>query len=519
MSGLWILFCVMVATGEILPAPAAAPTKPSTSVNRSTPSADALSRDASALSGTASSHDPDTASVRPTLPGEPLPAPRMIGGQSKASKMVAANIDMQLPPPGPGPDSVKVGWGIDKTDNALYMVVQIAPDAIAAFAAGVRGQELPCTIPPALRGRVEKVIIRIGTGSVEQNPPESELVRMPLSNSNSARIANLDMRSSVAIDTPRTGSEVIPTAGTTQLPAIPGFSSAPSMTNEVLPTNVPPAMPSTMNPPPLNTPVYSNPVVTNPPPALPSTSPTAASNPAWNTTASTPSTYTNDGFQPAPRSVPSSLIPFGSSRTPSTVPTATSTQGNVTYGGTAPNPNAQGSLNGQGGAYNYNPNGVPLVASNPPGVYPPGMGPNPGSDPGLGYGPGGQSSQPNYGNYAGGNFAGAQPYGNPNYNPNHTLTTPVLPIPQLANRPFPSTSGSSTSGTLPTSRDFDRTDLNGNETNRSSSFTRSASLVPFFFVLSFILNIYFGLWLNHLSVKYRHLLGSVRGLSPAELDR
>jgi hypothetical protein len=514
MSGLWILFCVVVATGEILPAPAAAPTKPSTSVNRSTSSADALSREAGAVSDAGVSHDPDAASVRPTLPSEPLPAPRMLGGQAKASKMVAANIDMQLPPPGPGPDSVKVGWGIDKSDNALYMVVQIAPDAIAAFAAGARGQELPCTIPPPLRGRVEKVIIRIGTGAVEQNPPESELVRMPLSNANAARIANLDMRSSVAIDAPRTGSEVISTAGTTQLPGIPGFSSAPSMTNEVLPTNVPPAMPSTMNPPPLNTPVYSN-----PPPSLPSTSPNGASNPAWNTTASTPTTYTNDGFQPAPRSVPSSLIPFGSSRTTSPNPTASNNaQGNVTYGGTVANPNGAGT-NGPGAANGYNQNNVPMVASNPPGIYPPGMGTNPGSDPGLGYGPGGQSNQPNYGNYAGGNFAGAQPYGNPNYNPNHTLTTPVLPIPQLANRPFPSTSGPSTSGTLPPARDFERTDLNGNEPNRSSSFARSASLVPFFFVLSFILNIYFGLWLNHLSVKYRHLLGSVRGLSPAELDR
>ena len=44
------------------------------------------------------------------------------------------------------------------------------------------------------------------------------------------------------------------------------------------------------------------------------------------------------------------------------------------------------------------------------------------------------------------------------------------------------------------------------------------SLVPFFLVLSFILNVYFGLWLNHLSTKYRHLLGSVRGLAPNSLE-
>jgi hypothetical protein len=49
--------------------------------------------------------------------------------------------------------------------------------------------------------------------------------------------------------------------------------------------------------------------------------------------------------------------------------------------------------------------------------------------------------------------------------------------------------------------------------------TRPGSWVPFFLVLSFILNVYFGLWLNHLSTKYRYLLANVRGLSASDLER
>jgi hypothetical protein len=45
------------------------------------------------------------------------------------------------------------------------------------------------------------------------------------------------------------------------------------------------------------------------------------------------------------------------------------------------------------------------------------------------------------------------------------------------------------------------------------------SLVPSFFDLSFLLNVYFGLWLSHLSTKYRYLLGSVPGVSAIDLGR
>lgn len=87
-------------------------------------------------------------------------------------------------------------------------------------------------------------------------------------------------------------------------------------------------------------------------------------------------------------------------------------------------------------------------------------------------------------------------------------SNPVLPIPQVASRPLPSTANPPAL-TLPTAPHRD-VDLGG--------ASPRGSLVPFFLVLSFILNVYFGLWLNHLSTKYRHLLGSVRGLAPSTLE-
>ncbi len=507
MSGLWILLACFFGTGEILPAPVAAKGSPST--ENAIVKKDVASEGQDFVSDQVS---PQTSSRNRDREGEPLPAPRTMSATSKSNKLVAANVDMAVPQA--GADSVRIGWGIDKLDNTLYMVVQIAPDAIAAFAAGPRGQELPCTIPPALRGRVEKVIIRVGVGPVEQNPPESELVRMPLLSSNQARIANLDMRSSVSIDAPRGASDVIPTVSTTQLPSVPSYGSSPGGTGEVLPTTVPPAYPSTATmPTPIgSTPFPSTSSVPNPVPGLPSTTPngtgtnlTAGSSwpnpPATSpTTYGNPATYSNDGFQP-PRTVPSTLNPFGSSRPTGNPPT--SGQGNVTYGSsTTP------TQPGAGYGYPSGNGNVPLMANNNQGVYPPGWN---GQD---ANGAHATAGPPGYGNYV---SANNPPYTNPGFGTqaNGPLTNPVLPIPQLANRPLPTTSGGTT-----TVRDPQRYDSYGSDPLKGTMASpRTSSLVPFFFVLSLILNIYFGLWLNHLSTKYRHLLGNARGLSVAELDR
>lgn len=393
-------------------------------------------------------------------PDELLPAPK--NESLPKPLMVSSNMEPQLPI-GTAPEC-KIGWGTDSADRSMYLVIQLAPSSIAQFAAGGNSMELESLIPPALRGRIHKVIIRVGNGPVEQSPPESELDRLPPLNastipSGSASeplISNLDMRSPVNIDFPksaeRSSPEIIATSGT-QLPVVPGLT-LPSTPSPILPPSNVAAQPSTS---------YT---------AQPSTS-YAAQPPASNN-------YATDGFAPMPRSVPSTLNPFGKSGLANTT---TTSQGNVTYNSSVPhlatNPNP--------------PNGGYVLPNDSYAGYP--------QQPQNGY------SQGAYGNqgypatqYAQNTYAG------------QGITNPVLPIPQVASRPLPSTTAppTLTSHTLP--------NFNTDRDQALANASPRGSLVPFFLVLSFILNVYFGLWLNHLSTKYRHLLGSVRGLAPNSLD-
>ena len=393
-------------------------------------------------------------------PDELLPAPK--NESLPKPLMVSSNMEPQLPI-GTAPEC-KIGWGTDSADRSMYLVIQLAPSSIAQFAAGGSSMELESLIPPALRGRIHKVIIRVGNGPVEQSPPESELDRLPPLNASTIPsasaseplISNLDMRSPVNIDFPksaeRSSPEIIATSGT-QLPVVPGLT-LPSTPSPVLPPSNVPAQPSTS---------YA---------AQPSTS-YAAQPPASNN-------YATDGFAPMPRSVPSTLNPFGKSGLANTT---TTSQGNVTYNSSVPhlatNPNP--------------PNGGYVLPNDSYAGYP--------QQPQNGY------SQGAYGNqgypatqYAQNTYAG------------QGITNPVLPIPQVASRPLPSTTAppTLTSHTLP--------NFNTDRDQALANASPRGSLVPFFLVLSFILNVYFGLWLNHLSTKYRHLLGSVRGLAPNSLD-
>jgi hypothetical protein len=348
--------------------------------------------------------------------------------------------------------------------------------------------ELESLIPPALRGRIHKVIIRVGNGPVEQSPPESELDRLPPLNAstipsgsaNEPLISNLDMRSPVNIDFPksaeRSSPEIIATSGT-QLPVVPGLT-LPSTPNPVLPPSNVAAQPSTSYTAQPSTSYTAQPSTSYA--AQPSTS--YAAQPSTSYAAQPPASnnYAADGFAPMPRSVPSTLNPFGKSGLANTT---TTSQGNVTYNSSVPhlatNPNP--------------PNGGYVLPNDSYAGYP--------QQPQNGY------SQGAYGNqgypatqYAQNTYAG------------QGITNPVLPIPQVASRPLPSTTAppTLTSHTLP--------NFNTDRDQALANASPRGSLVPFFLVLSFILNVYFGLWLNHLSTKYRHLLGSVRGLAPNSLD-
>jgi len=409
-------------------------------------------------------------------PDELLPAPK--NESLPKPLMVSSNMEPQLPI-GTAPEC-KIGWGTDSADRSMYLVIQLAPSSIAQFAAGGSSMELESLIPPALRGRIHKVIIRVGNGPVEQSPPESELDRLPPLNASTIPsasaseplISNLDMRSPVNIDFPksaeRSSPEIIATSGT-QLPVVPGLT-LPSTPSPVLPPSNVPAQPSTSYAAQPST-SYA---------AQPSTSYAAQPSTSYAAQPQASNNYATDGFAPMPRSVPSTLNPFGKSGLANTT---TTSQGNVTYNSSVPhlatNPNP--------------PNGGYVLPNDSYAGYP--------QQPQNGY------SQGAYGNqgypatqYAQNTYAG------------QGITNPVLPIPQVASRPLPSTTAppTLTSHTLP--------NFNTDRDQALANASPRGSLVPFFLVLSFILNVYFGLWLNHLSTKYRHLLGSVRGLAPNSLD-
>ena len=331
--------------------------------------------------------------------------------------------------------------------------------------------ELESLIPPTLRGRIHKVIIRVGNGPVEQSPPESELDRLPPLNasttpsglSSESLISNLDLRSPVNIDYPksaeRSSPEIVSTSGSPQVPLVPGLT-LPATPSPVLPPSG--GVPSNMQP--------SNMQPSNslPPSSYYASQPSSSNN------------YAADGFAPMPRSVPSTLNPFGKSGLANT---STTNQGNVTYNSSVPhlatNPNPPS------GGYVLPNDGYAAYAQQPQNGYSQGVYPN------NGY-PATQYAQ--------------NPYAS------QGITNPVLPIPQVASRPLPSTTAppTLTSHTLP--------NFNTDRDQALANASPRGSLVPFFLVLSFILNVYFGLWLNHLSTKYRHLLGSVRGLAPGSLD-
>jgi hypothetical protein len=417
-------------------------------------------------------------------PDELLPAPK--NESLPKPLMVSSNMEPQLPI-GTAPEC-KIGWGTDSADRSMYLVIQLAPSSIAQFAAGGNSMELESLIPPALRGRIHKVIIRVGNGPVEQSPPESELDRLPPLNASTIPsasaseplISNLDMRSPVNIDFPksaeRASPEIIATSGT-QLPVVPGLT-LPSTPSPILPPSNVAAQPSTSYTAQPSTSYTAQPSTSYA--AQPSTS--YAAQPSTSYAAQPPASnnYATDGFAPMPRSVPSTLNPFGKSGLANTT---TTSQGNVTYNSSVPhlatNPNP--------------PNGGYVLPNDSYAGYP--------QQPKNGY------SQGAYGNqgypatqYAQNTYAG------------QGITNPVLPIPQVASRPLPSTTAppTLTSHTLP--------NFNTDRDQALANASPRGSLVPFFLVLSFILNVYFGLWLNHLSTKYRHLLGSVRGLAPNSLD-
>ena len=69
------------------------------------------------------------------------------------------------------------GYGTDPQDGKFCLIIQIAPDAIGAFAKGTMGQELAANVPDEIRNlRIDKVIVRVGSSPVERNLPNPQML-------------------------------------------------------------------------------------------------------------------------------------------------------------------------------------------------------------------------------------------------------------------------------------------------------------------------------------------------------
>jgi hypothetical protein len=194
----------------------------------------------------------------------------------------------------------------------------------------------------------------------------------------------------------------------------------------------------------------------------------------------------------------------------------------VTYSGTNFSGNNYGNVPYPPSSFGNN---VPMVATNPTsGIYPPV------NEPIMPGGTNGNhntmppSTSPNFYNpnaqaQANANYGLPVSSSNPTYATGGTVAPtqapygqgPLLPPPNLLPSTLPNPSNGNTFR-LPTREEHE-------EAEDVLNSTRPGSWVPFFLVLSFILNVYFGLWLNHLSTKYRHLLANMRGVSLPELER
>ena len=84
----------------------------------------------------------------------------------------------------------KIGYGTDPYGK-YCMIIQIPPDALPAFSKGELGGELVGDISNEYRNYVERVIVRVGTGVVENSPPQNKQVR-DNRQTNPALFANLD---------------------------------------------------------------------------------------------------------------------------------------------------------------------------------------------------------------------------------------------------------------------------------------------------------------------------------------
>ncbi len=371
-----------------------------------------------------------------------------------------------------------VGWGTDMHDGKFCMIIQIAPEAIAAFAKGPQGQELPADVPDGIRNRIQKVIVRIGNGPVERNPPSPQSMSDGRTTGNLPHLANLDNRSTVPIDR---FPAVLPASGGTGLPNGSAQLNAGSIANNGsytpggMGTSSPGFAGST------GSTGFDN--GTN---AYPGSLPTGSRNEVSPFGATTMSN--RDGFQPAQ----TKTQPFSFLQSNPTNPSASgfpsslypSTQGN--------NYATQG--NYASGTNNSRPY-TPLANNTNPATGAPS------------YNDGSMAQQPFYPNNSP-SLAQSQQYGVPvtqQTNPySSTNLYPIGATPNYAGVPIPGRSGANPTTTT-------------NEVFDDQPITRE-KLLPSLLLFSIVVNVYLGMWMKHSRTRYRELLSDKRGIPLSDLD-
>jgi len=443
--------------------------------------------------------------------GEVLPGPNRIGSQGFPPGLPAN--DPILPPEVAAPNCT-VGWGMDNGDGKFCMIIQIAPEAIAAFAKGPQGQELTADIPDGIRNRIEKVIVRIGSGQVERVTPNPQSFSDSRSNVNLPHLANLDARSTVPIDR---SPALFNASGGPGLPNGNGQLNPGSMVNNGQ-QNIEPGAYPTNNP--FNYGDRSKPVGTFAgngsntggfagSPGYDINNPNIGSLPTSGRNDLLPSTpsFARDGFQPTQ----TKTFDFLQNRSNS------GAAGIPSSGYPAPQANyASQPYSNQGNA-NSN-QGFQNQGNTPSGTNRP-------------FTPVAQNTNPAY-NFNE-NFATQPPYTNPNgslySNPNST--PPIAqsqqfgaPLqqqssPYATTNPYPAGANTLYATTPPPVRTPPNSNLqlNDNLTNDDQTIPKD-TVLPLMLLFSIICNVYLGLWMSKLRDSYKQLVSDRRGIPISDLS-
>lgn len=367
-------------------------------------------------------------------------------------------------PPDPASARCTTGYGTDPQDGKFCLIIQIAPDAMGAFAKGTMGQELEANVPDEIRNlRIDKVIVRVGSGPVERSLPNPQMLSESRPTGNQPHFNDLVNRTTVPIDSPRssnvfnasgTGGNGLGSNGGIGGVANNGAYGPLNSNADVFPNSPPNLANQATNP-------RSNNVVSN---NFPTTGTSALS--------------TGDNFLPK--------APFYNPIKPN--------QNNSNSGyATNTYPSPQGNL---ATSNNYNRPYTPLAnnfnATAGSNGYYDNSNMNPGNYPGT------SPSQAQLQQYGALPQQTSPPYLSSNQYPtgtnNPSFASMPIPVPRQNYPPAPTPENAVDEQTL--GRD---------------------KLLPFLLLFSIVCNVYLGFWMSHLRTRYRQLLSNMRGIPVSDL--